>query len=125
MKQTRAMPSIAPNGLPRLNALPKRVYRWLGLGLLLAIGVTVGVALHWDERLYFHLTHAAPVAGAETTDRWLPDYRVLIEAKSVAGITRNLSAITYASRCAASATSRGWPTWAAAASRCPTSAASS
>src|SRR5690606_11131682 len=95
MKQTRAMPSIAPNGLPRLNVLPKRVYRWLGLGLLLAIGLTVGVALHWDERLYFNLTHAAPVAGAETTDRWLPDYRVLIEAKPVAGITRNLSAITY------------------------------
>lgn len=95
MKQTRAMPSIAPNGLPRLNALPKRAYRWPGLGLLLAIGLTVGVALHWDERLYFNLTHAAPVAGAETTDRWLPDYRVLIEAKPVAGITRNLSAITY------------------------------
>ncbi|MCQ4326468.1 SdiA-regulated domain-containing protein [Pseudomonas stutzeri] len=68
--------------------------RLFGLAALL-LGLAVSVVLHWDERLYFYLTRQMHVTGQDLANRWLPAYRVAIDAKPVEGIARNLSAITY------------------------------
>lgn len=68
--------------------------RLFGL-LALLVGLGVGVALHWDERLYFYLTRQMNVTDQGVANRWLPAYRVQIDAKPIEGIARNLSAITY------------------------------
>lgn len=68
--------------------------RLFGL-LALLVGLGVGVALHWDERLYFYLTQQMNVTDQGVANRWLPAYRVQIDAKPIEGIARNLSAITY------------------------------
>ncbi len=73
----------------------RRRYHLLGLvGVLLAVLATA-LALHWNERLYFYLTQQLNVSGDAAVNRWLPDYRVVIDGKPVEGIERNLSAITY------------------------------
>lgn len=72
-----------------------RHYRLFGLLALLLIGLGVSIALHWNERLYFHLTHQWNVSAHDPALRWLPGYRVAIDARPIEGISRNLSAITY------------------------------
>ena len=61
---------------------------------LLLIGLGVSIALHWNERLYFHLTHQWNVSAHDPALRWLPGYRSTTPDRS-GGISRNLSAITY------------------------------
>ncbi len=72
-----------------------RQYRLFGLLALLLIGLGASIALHWNERLYFHLTHQWNVSAHDPALRWLPGYRVAIDARPIEGISRNLSAITY------------------------------
>ncbi|MCQ4320488.1 SdiA-regulated domain-containing protein [Stutzerimonas stutzeri] len=75
--------------------LRRRRYHLVGLAGLLLTVLATALALHWNERLYFYLTHQLNVSGDAAVDRWLPDYRVVIDGKPVEGIERNLSAITY------------------------------
>jgi len=79
---------------PRMGLRFGRRRRLFGLAALL-LGLAVSVVLHWDERLYFYLTRQMHVSGQDLANRWLPAYRVVIDAKPVEGIARNLSAITY------------------------------
>lgn len=89
------MMQMSPYSAQRMGAMITRHYRLFGLAALLLAALAVAVALHWDDRLYFHLTRQSHAGAQDATDRWLPDYRVVIDAQPVAGISRNLSAITY------------------------------
>ena len=89
------MMQIQPFTTQRIAMRPGRRYRLLGLLAMLLIGVGVSIALHWNERLYFHLTHQWNVSAHDPALRWLPGYRVAIDARPIEGISRNLSAITY------------------------------
>lgn len=86
---------IHPYPVPRPVTGSGRHYRLFGLLALLLIGLGVSIALHWNERLYFHLTHQWNVSAHDPALRWLPGYRVAIDARPIEGISRNLSAITY------------------------------
>lgn len=79
----------------RLGALLRRRYRIVCLAVLLSTFVATAIALHWNERWYFNLTRQMNVSVHDASSRWLPAYRVVIDAKPVVGIDRNLSAITY------------------------------
>ncbi|WP_348983392.1 SdiA-regulated domain-containing protein [Pseudomonas oligotrophica] len=86
---------IHPSIAQRIGIRPGPRYCLFGLLAVLLVGLGVSVALHWNERLYFHLTHQLSVARHDPALRWLPGYRVEIDARPVEGIRRNLSAITY------------------------------
>lgn len=79
----------------RLGVLLRRRYRLAGLAVLLLAFVATALALHWNERLYFYMTRQMDVTHDVSADRWLPGYEVEIDGKPVAGVKRNLSAITY------------------------------
>jgi uncharacterized protein YjiK len=67
----------------------------LGLAVLLAAVVATG-KFHWHQRAWSYVTsnlHADAWAGRSV---WLPDYRVEIDARPVAGVTDDLSAIDFA-----------------------------
>lgn len=89
------MPHTAFHPSQRLGALFKRRYRAVGLLVALAVFLATALALHWNERLYFYLTRQMDVTRDVSADRWLPGYQVDIDGKPIAGIERNLSAITY------------------------------
>lgn len=79
----------------RLGALLRRRYRIVFLSVLLLAFVATAMALHWNERWYFNLTRQMNVGVHDASSRWLPAYKVVIDAKPVIGIEKNLSAITY------------------------------
>ena len=81
---------IHPYPVPRPATGSGRHYRLFGLLALLLIGLGVSIALHWNERLYFHLTHQWNVSAHDPALRWLPGYRVAIDARPIEGISRNL-----------------------------------
>ena len=93
----RGRPADADSSIPapRPATGSGRHYRLFGLLALLLIGLGASIALHWNERLYFHLTHQWNVSAHDPALRWLPGYRVAIDARPIEGISRNLSAITY------------------------------
>ena len=89
------MMQINPYTAQLLTALLNRHYRLLGLAALLAAGLATGVALHWNERLYFYLTSEMNGSRDNAANLWLPGYGAVIDAKPVEGIRKNLSAVTY------------------------------
>jgi uncharacterized protein YjiK len=52
-------------------------------------------ALHLDDRLYFWIKTSWHEEAWEHRSLWLPEYRVSIEAKAVAGVTDNFSGLSY------------------------------
>jgi uncharacterized protein YjiK len=69
---------------------------WMwGLILLGLLVVLMGYTLRLDNRLYARLF--SPASGEEATgpSLGLPDYQVVIEAKPVAGIEKNLSGLAF------------------------------
>jgi len=94
-KESTAMMQINPHPTQRMTTLRNGRYRLFGLAALLAAGLATTVALHWNERLYFYLTSEVNGSGDNAANRWLPDYGVMIDAKPIEGIRKNLSAITY------------------------------
>jgi uncharacterized protein YjiK len=91
MRTTAALPTASA---PRRS--PKRIrHLLLGVGLLLA-GYAGVVALHWDDRaaLWVKEWLASPAARAQAV--WLPDYRVSIDARPLAGAENDeASDLTY------------------------------
>ncbi|MGB1764874.1 SdiA-regulated domain-containing protein [Alloalcanivorax xenomutans] len=65
---------------------------WLGGALVMALMAGVAYWQHWYEPLFFHLKER--IEGPRQGLR-LEGYRVVIEGKAVAGVSRNLSAISY------------------------------
>ena len=55
-------------------------------------------ALHLDQRLYQWLRTSSHAEEWQTRSLWLPDYRVRVEARPVAGIDDNLSGLTWDER---------------------------
>ena len=74
---------IHPYPAPRPATGSGRHYRLFGLLALLLIGLGASIALHWNERLYFHLTHQWNVSAHDPALRWLPGYRVAIDARPI------------------------------------------
>ncbi|SDG71907.1 Uncharacterized protein YjiK [Pseudomonas benzenivorans] len=81
---------------PSKSIVSRRSKLWL-LGLLAIIGIGFAVSEfnHWDERLFFDLKSQFNAATWKGKSIWLPDYKVVIDAKPVKGIEQNLSAIVY------------------------------
>ncbi|AHY41670.1 SdiA-regulated domain-containing protein [Pseudomonas stutzeri] len=89
------MMQIHPTTAQRIGLRVGRSYRLFALLALLLIGLGMSIALHWNDRLYFYLTHQLNVRVFDPALRWLPGYRVVIDAKPIQGVPRNLSSITY------------------------------
>lgn len=85
------MPVLENRSAPR-----RHLFLWLcGLILLTLLVTLMGYALHLDTRLcagIFSLTHGEGQTGPSLG---LSGYRVIIEAKPVAGITKNLSGLAF------------------------------
>lgn len=67
----------------------------LGLAALLLAAVACS-ELHWHERAWFYVSSRLNAETWAGRSVWLPDYHVDIEARPVAGIDDDLSAIDYA-----------------------------
>lgn len=67
---------------------------WIGVALL-ALLFGVIQRYHWDARLYYYLKSQWTEEAWQGKSLWLPDYRVVIEARPVEGIHHNLSSILY------------------------------
>lgn len=85
------MISVAKRAFSRLPVL--RPWAWLLL-LILSVGAYQMRALHLDDRLYYWLTTPA-------VSQWAPDsllgreYKTQVDAKPVAGVSDNLSGVSY------------------------------
>lgn len=77
------------------SALRNLPYPYLGIAALLVAGLVTSVMLHWNERLYFYLTHQTGFAAHDVANRSLSDYSAVVDAKPVRGIKQNLSAVSY------------------------------
>lgn len=72
-------------------------WRW-GL-LLVAVALLWQMqALHLDQRLYQWLRTSSHAEEWQARSLWLPDYRVRVEARPLAGIDDNLSGLTWDER---------------------------
>ncbi len=84
--------SVAKEGLGRL---PK-VSPWKWALLLLTLTLMYQVAArHLDNRLYFWLKTSWHETEWQDRSLWLPEYQVRIDALPVAGVSQNLSGLTY------------------------------
>lgn len=86
------MPFAAKGGLGRLPVVSP--WKWALLLSVLLAAYQVRV-LHLDERLYFWIKTSWHEETWEHRSLWLPEYRVRIEAKAVAGVTDNFSGLSY------------------------------
>lgn len=89
------MLSAAKGVLGRLPILSP--WKWALLLLLLTLAYQVRT-LHLDERLYFWIKTSWHADEWQERSLWLPEYRVRIDAKAVAGVGDNLSGLTYDER---------------------------
>lgn len=76
-----------------MRALKILLAALLGVALLLA--VAAGVHYRLFERGWFHFTQWQQGEQSGSASLWLPDYRVAIQGKVVAGIDDDLSALTF------------------------------
>lgn len=86
------MTVVSKSLLGRLPGRRNKVWMLLGLTMLL---VYPTLTLHLHERLYFWLKTASSAAPSEVRSLRLSEYRVRVEARPVAGVTRNLSGLSY------------------------------
>lgn len=81
----------------RKPTLRMRSLSLYGLTLLaLLVGVIASSKFHWHERAWYFVATRINASHWKHQSIWLPDYRVSIEAKPVAGIDDDLSAIDFA-----------------------------
>jgi uncharacterized protein YjiK len=76
-----------------MRALKILLAALLGVALLLA--VAAGVHYRLFERGWFHFTQWQQGEQSGSASLWLPDYRVAIQGRVVAGIDDDLSALTF------------------------------
>jgi uncharacterized protein YjiK len=63
---------------------------------MLAVGLLyAGMTFHIDERVFYSLQSAWHQDSRQARSLWLPEYRVRVEAKSVASVANNLSGLTF------------------------------
>jgi uncharacterized protein YjiK len=86
------MMSVAKEGLGRLPKISP--WKWALLLLTLALMYQVA-ARHLDNRLYFWLKTSWHETEWQDRSLWLPEYQVRIDALPVAGVSQNLSGLTY------------------------------
>ncbi|WP_296131115.1 SdiA-regulated domain-containing protein [Pseudomonas sp. Ga0074129] len=86
------MMSVAKEGLGRLPKVSP--WKWALLLLTLALMYQVA-ARHLDNRLYFWLKTSWHETEWQDRSLWLPEYQVRIDALPVAGVSQNLSGLTY------------------------------
>ena len=84
--------SVAKEGLGRLPKVSP--WKWALLLLTLALMYQVA-ARHLDNRLYFWLKTSWHETEWQDRSLWLPEYQVRIDALPVAGVSQNLSGLTY------------------------------
>jgi uncharacterized protein YjiK len=69
---------------------------WKWALLLLALTLVYQISVqHLDKRLYFWIKTSLHEAEWENRSLWLPEYQVRIDALPVAGVSNNLSGLTY------------------------------
>lgn len=71
--------------------------RWIWLASSVFLLTLIGIAscrFYWHQQFYYHLLGQLSADPAPGQDIWLPDYKVVIDAKPIEG-TDNLSGITY------------------------------
>src|SRR3989338_8740320 len=69
-------------------------WKWVLLLLALTLVYQIGVQ-HLDNRLYFWIKTSWHETEWENRSLWLPEYQVRIDALPVAGVSNNLSGLTY------------------------------
>ncbi|WP_256873327.1 SdiA-regulated domain-containing protein [Pseudomonas taiwanensis] len=86
--------------LDKYRLKPKHRLRTFSLGGLgLAVVLLAAVAsskFHWHERAWFYVSSRLDAGAWAGHSIWLPDYRVDIEARPIASIDDDLSAIDFA-----------------------------
>ncbi|MGH8601972.1 MAG: SdiA-regulated domain-containing protein [Gammaproteobacteria bacterium] len=65
------------------------------LAMILIVAAGALVKYRWHERAWFLLRGEFNSARWAGNSIWLPDYKVRIDAKPIAGVADDLSAITY------------------------------
>lgn len=79
----------------RLGRLPvASPWKW-ALLLFVLLAVYLARELRLDDRLYFWAKSSWHEEAWEPRSLWLPGYRVRIDGKAVAGVTDNLSGLSY------------------------------
>jgi uncharacterized protein YjiK len=69
---------------------------WKWALLLLALTLVYQISVqHLDKRLYFWIKTSLHEVEWENRSLWLPEYQVRIDALPVAGVSNNLSGLTY------------------------------
>lgn len=88
--------SATPLAVP-LSPIKRKRRFWIaaGIAVICAIAITVIKFQHWDDRLYFYLKSQVNASEWQGKSLWLPDYKVKIDAKPIAGLEQNLSSIVY------------------------------
>jgi uncharacterized protein YjiK len=80
-----------------LRLVPFSVWRWGLLAAMLAL-LWQAHALHLDQRLYQWLRTSVHAEAWQSRSLWLPDYRVQVEARALAGVDNNLSGLAWDER---------------------------
>ncbi len=89
------MMTTVKGGPGRLALL--KPWMWLLLAAVLLLSWQMQ-ALHLDQRLYQWLRTSGYADEWQTRSLWLPDYRVRVEARALAGVGNNLSGLTWDER---------------------------
>ncbi|MBT8769189.1 SdiA-regulated domain-containing protein [Metapseudomonas boanensis] len=66
----------------------------LGAAAIAFVGYAV-IKFHWHQRLYYTIVSSMNTDQQTGRNIWLPDYKIAIEARPIAGIDDDLSAIAY------------------------------
>lgn len=74
---------------------PGRILFFATLVATVVFAAAVVKWLHWDDRVYFYLKSQLMASEWRGQSIWLPDYKVVIDAKPIEGIEDNLSSIVY------------------------------
>ncbi|MBP5944137.1 MULTISPECIES: SdiA-regulated domain-containing protein [unclassified Pseudomonas] len=72
---------------PRRSRFAMRWYSWLLLAIAAAYGLAF--AMHWDDRGLLWVLERFESPAEQKESIWLPDYRVVIDAKSLPGMEKD------------------------------------
>ena len=80
--------SSIPVNKPKGRLLRVRWYWWLLLAVVI-IGGGLSIAFHWDDRGRLWLREQSATPAQRAASIWLPDYKVDIDAKPLAGMEKD------------------------------------